>query len=130
MSDRAPVGRINVATEECGIGLGLAAVRSVSYPHVLLQSLSVDPNIWAPFEAEGTVFGSINRKQFERLRIAWPLLDVIDSLERRLAVLEERLLQTVRESDTLANLRDTLLPQLMSGRLRVRDAERIVEDTV
>ena len=34
------------------------------------------------------------------------------------------------ESRTLATLRDTMLPQLMSGKLRVRDAERIVEDTV
>ncbi|MGQ4400685.1 restriction endonuclease subunit S [Streptomyces hayashii] len=33
-----------------------------------------------------------------------------------------------RESRTLAALRDTLLPQLMSGRLRVKDAEKIVED--
>lgn len=34
------------------------------------------------------------------------------------------------ESRTLATLRDTLLPQLMSGRLRVKDAEKIVEDQV
>lgn len=33
-----------------------------------------------------------------------------------------------RESQALATLRDTLLPQLMSGRLRVKDAEKIVED--
>ncbi|MEU2552010.1 restriction endonuclease subunit S [Streptomyces sp. NPDC013313] len=32
------------------------------------------------------------------------------------------------EKQTLATLRDTLLPQLMSGRLRVKDAEKIVED--
>ncbi|MDX2591796.1 restriction endonuclease subunit S [Streptomyces sp. WI03-4A] len=32
------------------------------------------------------------------------------------------------ESRQLAQLRDTLLPQLMSGRLRVKDAEKIVED--
>ncbi|MEU3020734.1 restriction endonuclease subunit S [Nocardiopsis sp. NPDC007018] len=34
----------------------------------------------------------------------------------------------IEESRTLAELRDTLLPQLMSGKLRVKDAERIVED--
>ncbi|MFD9813031.1 restriction endonuclease subunit S [Streptomyces sp. NPDC059080] len=34
------------------------------------------------------------------------------------------------ESRTLAALRDTLLPQLMSGRIRVKDAEKIVEDHV
>ncbi|MFI1591884.1 restriction endonuclease subunit S [Streptomyces halstedii] len=33
-----------------------------------------------------------------------------------------------KENRTLAALRGTLLPQLMSGRLRVRDAEKIVED--
>jgi type I restriction enzyme S subunit len=32
------------------------------------------------------------------------------------------------ESESLAELRDTLLPKLMSGELRVKDAERIVED--
>ncbi|WP_406378522.1 hypothetical protein [Streptomyces sp. NBC_00197] len=34
------------------------------------------------------------------------------------------------ESRTLAALRDTLLPQLMSGRIRIKDAEKIVEDHV
>ena len=34
------------------------------------------------------------------------------------------------ESATLAELRDTLLPALMSGRLRVKDAEKSVEDAV
>jgi type I restriction enzyme S subunit len=33
-----------------------------------------------------------------------------------------------RESQALTALRDALLPQLMSGRLRVKDAEKIVED--
>ncbi|WDM12679.1 restriction endonuclease subunit S [Streptomyces lavenduligriseus] len=32
------------------------------------------------------------------------------------------------ENRNLATLRDTLLPQLMSGRLRIKDAEKIVED--
>lgn len=32
------------------------------------------------------------------------------------------------ESRILASLRDTLLPQLMSGRLRIKDAEKLVED--
>jgi type I restriction enzyme S subunit len=33
----------------------------------------------------------------------------------------------MNESATLTTLRDTLLPKLMSGELRVRDAERAVE---
>ncbi|MDV9170519.1 restriction endonuclease subunit S [Streptomyces sp. W16] len=44
--------------------------------------------------------------------------------------LVDRAMQARRESRVLATLRDALLPQLMSGKLRIRDAERIVEDTV
>jgi type I restriction enzyme S subunit len=37
--------------------------------------------------------------------------------------------EMVEESSTLAALRDTLLPKLISGELRVKDAERAVEET-
>ncbi|WUR83088.1 restriction endonuclease subunit S [Streptomyces phaeochromogenes] len=130
VSVRAPVGQINVATELCGIGRGLASVRSEKYPHVLLQALSADGSIWLPYEAEGTVFGSINKKQFTQLEIGWPTAEFINSLESRLSKLDQRIRRATEESRTLAALRDTLLPQLMSGKLRVRDAEKIVEDAV
>lgn len=51
-------------------------------------------------------------------------------LAARLASLEEKADAALVESRTLSELRDTLLPQLMSGKLRVRDAEKIVEDNV
>lgn len=39
----------------------------------------------------------------------------------------DRMLHNIRESETLAELRDTLLPKLISGELRIRDGERAVE---
>jgi type I restriction enzyme, S subunit len=52
----------------------------------------------------------------------------------RFGALAEPLLDAVArlrdERRTLANLRDTLLPHLMSGRLRVKDAEKQVEAVV
>jgi type I restriction enzyme S subunit len=42
----------------------------------------------------------------------------------------ERTLEAQRESRTLAALRDSLLPRLMSGQLRIRDAEKQVEEVV
>lgn len=38
--------------------------------------------------------------------------------------------QLADESLLLVELRDTLLPKLMSGEIRVRDAEKVVEDVV
>jgi type I restriction enzyme S subunit len=47
----------------------------------------------------------------------------IDGLGRRIALCRD-------ESTVLATLRDALLPQLMSGKVRVRDAEQLVGDVV
>jgi type I restriction enzyme S subunit len=90
--------------------------------------LSSDPSVWRPYEAEGTVFGSINKKQFSQLQVSWPGDSVVDALEEQLRALDDRLRHATEENGTLATLRDTLLPQLMSGRLRVKEAEKIVED--
>lgn len=128
VSVRAPVGKINVAAEKCGIGRGVAAVRSSGFPHVMLHALSADPTIWAPYEADGTVFGSINQAQFARLQVYWPCGDNITDLEFRLSTLDNRLRIAVAESATLASLRDTLLPKLMSGQLSVKQAEALAED--
>ena len=41
-----------------------------------------------------------------------------------------RILASIHESRTLAALRDTLLPKLISGELRVKDAERFIRRNV
>ncbi|MEV4788566.1 restriction endonuclease subunit S [Streptomyces tuirus] len=70
----------------------------------------------------------LRRTQLGRLEISLPSKEQQRKLRPKLDSLEERTDQALNESQTLATLRDTLLPQLMSGRLRVKDAEKIVED--
>jgi len=131
VSVRAPVGRLNVAIEQCCIGRGLASLVSKNQtPSVLFHTLSFVSDIWQPFESEGTVFGSINKAQLERLPV--PALDppTCHELEVTLSSLDDRVRQCFMENMTLAQLRDTLLPKLMSGELRVRDAEKAVEEAL
>ena len=54
--------------------------------------------------------------------------DNIRQLEDVLSSIDDVASSSERENERLADLRDTLLPRLMSGEIRVRDAERIVED--
>lgn len=70
----------------------------------------------------------LRRAQLGGLEITLPSRAQQRQLRPKLDALEERADQALAESSTLATLRDTLLPQLMSGRLRVKDAEKIVED--
>ncbi|MFJ6320763.1 hypothetical protein ACIQJW_32275 [Streptomyces californicus] len=78
----------------------------------------------------GTTVAHLNKSDLATLVIEVPAADEISSFEAATARLHERLVATASENRSLAALRDVLLPQLMSGKLRVRDAEKIVEDAV
>lgn len=130
VSVRAPVGLVNVAREPLCVGRGLAAVRSTeSTPWTLFHALRSMPEVWEPFEATGTVFGSITGPQIKALDVPVICHDAA-TVERRLAALELRIASWLVENTKLAALRDALLPELMSGRLTVKDAESQVEEVV
>jgi type I restriction enzyme S subunit len=44
--------------------------------------------------------------------------------------LTERIIAGIHESRTLAALRDALLPKLIRGEIRVRDAERFLKERI
>lgn len=124
VSVRAPVGDVNVADEPLCIGRGIAAVRStIGTQATLFHQLKAERDAWEPYEAEGTVFGSINRDQLHGIQVRPVTPERADLVESELAALESSITATLAENRTLAATRDTLLPQLTSGRLRVRDAE-------
>ena len=53
-----------------------------------------------------------------------------EKMEHQIAPLLETVDSSIKENKTLVSMRDALLPQLMSGKLRVRDAESVVEDVL
>ena len=122
VSVRAPVGDINVAEERCCIGRGLASVKSKniynSYILYLMQSLKT---VFDRFNGEGTVFGSINKKAFEEMQIIVPTGNVISKFDSIASSMDCQIKRTEQQSRRLAELRDTLLPKLMSGELNVFD---------
>ena len=129
VSVRAPVGDINMANEECCIGRGVATVRhksgATAFTYHSMANLYPD---FARFEAEGTVFGSINKGSFEKLPFVIPPLEIVAAYERQAAPLDEEIRTLEKQSCTLATLRDTLLPKLLSGELTVPAALSATEE--
>ncbi|MGW9636281.1 restriction endonuclease subunit S [Nocardiopsis alba] len=78
---------------------------------------------------KATTMGHIQRRHLDET-VPVPSAEMISKLDASLGPLWDRALVAEQEGLKLAELRDTLLPQLMSGNLRVKDAERIVEDNV
>jgi type I restriction enzyme, S subunit len=61
------------------------------------------------------------------IRIVEPPIDVLNQFSRAVRATYARRQANVTESRALASLRDTLLPKLISGELRLKDAERFLE---
>lgn len=120
---RAPVGKVNVATERTALGRGLAAVQAHGRQSTLLQALTADPSIWDIHQGTGTVFAAINKEGMSGLVIPW--VDD-DALEMRLSALDAAVLRLHWEVEDLTRTRAELLPLLMSGRVRVRHVEGMV----
>ncbi|NSX53276.1 restriction endonuclease subunit S [Parasulfitobacter algicola] len=131
LSVRAPVGDLNRAWEECCIGRGVASLSEKSgrsaYGYEAIWALSEDLK---SYDSEGTVFGSINKKQLAGLEIVVPSEPLKDAYEAEAVAIDARVRNITAEIQTLAALRDTLLPRLMSGELRVCEAREQVEEMV
>ncbi len=125
ISVRAPVGRLNRATEKSCIGRGLAAAAAGAAPSTLYYALRQATEYLSAYQSEGTVFGAIGMKDLARVRLTWPLkAGPLAALESQLAALDERIDSSIRESFDLVKLREALLPELLSGRIRVPEAAR------
>lgn len=120
MSVRAPVGDLNVAHTDCCIGRGLAAIHSKtgqqSFVLYTMFALKDQLNV---FNGEGTVFGSINRNSLNDMPILIPSSDSISAFEDIVFPIDAAIRNNYDEICSLTQLRDSILPKLMSGELDV-----------
>lgn len=120
LSVRAPVGDLNVAYEKCCIGRGLGAIHSKdgNSSFVLYTMFALRPQLEV-FNGEGTVFGSINRTALNSMPIEIPSAEKVAQFEAVVRPMDELIRTNYEEICRLENLRNTLLPKLMSGEIDV-----------
>jgi type I restriction enzyme S subunit len=91
--------------------------------------LAAQPHIEALGEGS-TGQTELSRERLASLRINVPSASEANRIATSLEMLDDHAECLFRESRVLAALRDTLLPQLLSGELRVREAEELVGEAV
>ena len=120
LSVRAPVGDINIATQRCCIGRGVASIKSKTddnaYMYCCLKELRPQLD---QYNGEGTVFGSINRKELEGLALCIPKNEVISQFNNVVLGMDRQMLNLFQQTQNLTTLRDTLLPKLMNGEIKL-----------
>ncbi|RYH19601.1 MAG: restriction endonuclease subunit S, partial [Alcaligenaceae bacterium] len=129
VSVRAPVGDVNMAIEKCCIGRGVASVRhNLGYRSFTFYAMQGLGARFEPFDSEGTVFGSINKKDFQALPVIQPPSVLVAAYEAISSSVDDRIISNEEQIRTLSSLRDTLLPRLISGQLRLPEVAPLDED--
>ncbi len=118
---RAPIGEVNMASEECCIGRGVAAVQHItgciSYTYYSINAIKEQ---FIMFEANGTVFGAMGKDDLSKIRVLKPSKEIIERFNKVVAPMDGMIEQNTKQSLTLSNLRDLLLPKLISGEIRIK----------
>lgn len=72
--------------------------------------------------ATGTTFAEISKTNFRPILVVLPPKELMAAFTEKVAPLYAQITANIQQSRTLAILRDTLLPKLLNGELRVADS--------
>ena len=112
-------GRRVVSDGEYGIGRGVCAIRAKGGCHSFLyQTINHGLNRLLE-KTTGSVFPSLSAPDIKGFSVLKPSMAILEAYERATKPLIQRIQQNHHQSRTLATLRDTLLPKLLSGELSV-----------
>lgn len=128
MSSRAPIGYLALAKIPVAINQGYIAIPSttrLSQEYVLYWLDSSIDEIKGI--AGGTTFAEISKHTFKSIKMIVPDSKVTDIFSNLAKGYLDKITLNVKEVATLTKLRDTLLPKLISGELRLDEVELAVE---
>ncbi|MFF2805605.1 restriction endonuclease subunit S [Streptomyces sp. NPDC058000] len=114
-----------------GRRMGLLRPKPGTVGRALLLHAYLSPSFQAEIRRRTVHGATVDRIPLKEMP-AWPITlpsdDIRPQLSTALEALHTSINQVAVENRTLAALRDTLLPQLVTGKIRIKDAERVVED--
>ena len=96
--------------------------KPLTYCYLLLKTLGLDS-----MNTDAAVPG-LNRENVYRLLVTEPPENILAAFDDIASVLRASMDENDQQAQTLAALRDTLLPRLISGQLRLPEAEALIEE--
>lgn len=130
LSSRAPIGYLAIAKIPLAVNQGYIAMLPGGELSPLYLYFWCRQNIDAiKGRANGSTFMEISKKAFRPIPALVPSLDVLSRFSETVEPIFDRVTENERQAQTLTHLRDTLLPRLISGQLRLPEAEALVEES-
>ncbi|TKC90846.1 restriction endonuclease subunit S [Trinickia terrae] len=124
MSSRAPIGYLAISAISVAVNQGyIAMLPGGTLPPIYLYFWCQANMDAIKQKANGSTFMEISKTAFRPISLIVPSAEVIDRFTELAGKLFARITDGERQAHQLAEIRDTLLPRLISGRLRFLEAE-------
>ena len=128
LSSRAPIGYLAIAEQPVAINQGfIAMICENRLPNVFVLYWCYENLAHIRRIAGGSTFSEISKKVFRPILVAIPSRKILKVYEDVVSPLYDRIVTNTKEAELLAQTRDILLPRLVSGEIRLNDAERSLE---
>ena len=131
LSSRAPIGYLALAQTPLAINQGYIAMPPGGLlPPLYLYFWCRENMETIKGRANGSTFMEISKKAFRPIPALVPSPEVLQHFLDVANTLFARLAENEAQAQTLATLRDTLLPRLISGQLRLPEVQTLLKETV
>ena len=126
LSSRAPIGYLATAETPVSVNQGIIAmVCDGELPNLYVLHWTRANMDRVLTNANGSTFMEISKRNFRPITAVVPSRAVLRCFMQIVEPMHQRIVSSLKQIQHLSALRDTLLPKLISGVLRVKDAERI-----
>ncbi|MGI3165343.1 restriction endonuclease subunit S [Pseudooceanicola sp. 200-1SW] len=126
MSSRAPIGYLAIASAPVAVNQGFIVLRPTERFPTHFAKLWCEANMETiESNANGSTFQEISKKNFKPILATVAPRDTMAAFAELTELFYGRIKSSEEENQTLAALRDLLLPKLMSGEIRLKDAEAL-----
>jgi type I restriction enzyme S subunit len=127
MTSRATIGAFAINTMQCAVNQGFVAVRPRHERERWFLFEEMQSRVGEMRDrANGSTFMELSRGNFKQLPVRRHHVADLESLDSSLSPLHASAAQLSKESAVLAAAREALLPELLSGRIRVPEADQPV----
>lgn len=122
LSSRAPIGYLALATIPVSINQGfIAMICNKRLPNIYVLQWATQNLDTIKQRGSGTTFAEISKSNFRPIFVLVPGKKAAAAFQEVTEPMYNQITANVREIETLATLRDSLLPKLLSGELEITE---------
>lgn len=117
---RATIGNLTFSDNKYCLGRGVAALRAKREIFICLIYMNLLNSIEKlKSQATGSVILGLSKPDINNMKVLYPNLETLTKYSNAFFSLFNKKEEIIRENERIEKLRDTLLPKLMSGEIRV-----------